>query len=74
MHGRSRRLPLDATIEGAQGSFRVRLRDSEGTEHVREFASRGEARRFLDALATLPVVDSAAIERLSGPGTSSSSP
>jgi len=46
--------PVDYSIEGAGGKFRVRIRDADGREHVRVFETRAEARDYVRRLQQRP--------------------
>lgn len=42
--------PIDYSIEGAGGKFRVRIKDADGQEHVRVFETRSAAREYVRGL------------------------
>jgi hypothetical protein len=42
--------PVDYSIEGAGGKFRVRIKDADGQEHVRVFETRSAAREYVRGL------------------------
>lgn len=46
---------LDYSIEGVHGRFRVRFRDRDGREHVIEFATKTEARDYVEQLRRFPL-------------------